>query len=207
MTTCGDDRRYDQVGLRKAGYLGHVPRFRQFDKKIEQQVPPPATTSQQQTLRAGLTSSAAGSRASVPAPTSTPGHTMISTPTSQSFLPSSNGGRTGATTIGSWLPPNSLSFRPGTSAMTSKSRGPSAPLAGYCGHRRGAAFVIGVSAFSTHQHTAADGSPQLHQPTEPSLLRPVSPAPTPGSPSPPRYPVIRGPTRQTPLGYEVFLTN
>ena len=70
-------------------------------------------------------------------------------------------------------------------------------IAGYCGHRATEKFRCG-STVNTQRKTDALPSQLEQQLVFPELgkMQPI-----------PRYPVIRGPTRKSPLGWECFLTN
>lgn len=73
------------------------------------------------------------------------------------------------------------------------------PIIGYCGHRHGEQFHTGcIYNGERKSDVAADAMRTLAQHHYPSGVKPARL---------PKYPVFRGPTRKTPTGYEVFLTN
>lgn len=153
------DRRLDQVGHRKIGYCGHVPKLQQYDcdVRIEVSIHP---LRQGNIERRVLNTAAANGATS--APTVDPLLARLSRP---------------------------------TTAATAMSPVPSAaaPVPGYGGHRQG----------SQQQCGGVSGTVKVNE-TDGHLTRPSS---TPKWEPLPAMPLPRGPIRQSPLGFDVFLTS
>ena len=179
------DRRIQLVGSRKSGYCGHVPQYVYFKQEQKNDSPKARNVSP---LRDG--NPANPSRASS-VPLRQGSASRLSTTEDGVPKPTRDGPRRNAAEYYADPPIQMFPFK--------KREHPPAPkfITGFGGHRAGHQFATGCTVNGPRK------SEMLPKALEQQLVFPQLGKPTPL----PRYPVIRGPTRMSPLGHEMFLTN
>lgn len=156
------DRRIEQVGHRKIGYCGHVPKIQQYDceTRIEVSIHP---------LRHGnIERRVAASKAAAPISAAAPTSATVD-------------------------PMLARLSRPSTAAVPTQPHKDVVPPPGYGGHRQGSHMQCG-GVSGTVKVNETDG--HLTKPSSQPKWEPL-----------PAMSLPRGPVRQSPLGFDVFLTS
>lgn len=179
------DARLVQVGRRVSGYCGHVPQFRAFP-------PTPSSTptpgSHAPSGGPSSTSRDAAAAATSPPAAAAPAPTQTNAPTTVYSRPASAAVR---------VPPR-VGSRPQSAAV--RPPGADKPAIGFGGHRAGVQFQTGCTINGPRKSDVL--TTQMHAEDSNRWKAAMN-----GATVMPRYPIVRGPSRVTPFGHDVFLSN